>query len=283
MCLAALTMDGATLSAEQIRNAWNANPDGAGIAFFDANQKLQSFRTLSLAKFERAYARLVADGRHESPMAIHFRYATHGDSTIANVHPFRMDRHTLAIHNGMFPIETNDSRSDTCIFVTETLRRLGPIWFDDANLWNLVNGYCQGSYPNKMVILTDNPNAKFRAYVVNSSAGIWNEDETIWFSNRSCESSQAVRSIGTWNANSWVQYGNEDWNEKATQDETDEWALCEMCGEPSVSYLDETETMACFICGTCQACAFEWNECTCRKALRAHEQTDSQFALFEMR
>lgn len=283
MCMATLTMQGATLTNEQIRNAWRANPDGGGIAYFDANGNVQAFRTLSLAKFERGYARLVAQGANESPMAIHFRLATHGDSTVANVHPFRMDEHTMVIHNGILPIDATDSRSDTCIFVTETLPKLGALWFDDAHMWNLVDNYCANGYPNKLVVLTSNPDARGRAYIVNKDAGHWNKDKTIWFSNRSYEC--ATKTTRSWNANSWVHYANEDWNANATHEETDEWERCYMCDEPGVAYLDETGTNVCYLCGTCQGCSFEMDECACGETptLRTHEQTENQFALFHMR
>ena len=281
MCLATLTMQGATLTSEQIRNAWNANPDGGGIAYFDANGNVQAFRTLSLAKFERGYARLIDEGAHNSPMAIHFRLATHGDSTIANVHPFRMDEHTMVIHNGMLPIVATDSRSDTCIFVTETLSKLGALWFDDAHMWNLVDNYCSNGYPNKLIVLTNNPNAKGRAYIVNQRSGYWNAEKTIWYSNRSHECPTSVRKYGP---NSWVNYGNEDWDSRSTHEETDEWERCYMCDELGVAHLDETRTMVCYLCGTCQMCSFEVDECECERDAtpRTHEQTENQFALFAM-
>lgn len=274
MCLATLTLDGATLSEEQIRNAWNKNPHGGGIAYFGTNGKIQSFRTLSLPKFIRGYARLLEDGAHESPMAIHFRLATHGDRTIANVHPFRMDANTLVIHNGMFPIDEIDDRSDTCIFVTETLAKLGPLWMDDANLRNLVEGYCDAGYANKLVVLTDNPDAKFRAYIVNQSAGHWSSDKRIWFSNRSHESPEVKR----WNP-SWFATPNETWD-ASPDDPEDEWRECGMCGENGVAYLDESGTDVCYLCGTCVGCAMEWEDCTCGPAIRFHEQTDAQIAMF---
>lgn len=288
MCLATLTTNGRTLTDEQIRNAWNANPHGGGIAYFDSTGKVQAFRTLSLPKFQRAYARLIDEGLHYSPMALHFRLATHGDKTINNVHPFRMDANTLVIHNGMFPIEPNDSRSDSCVFVTETLPKLGSLWFDDSNLHNLVQGYCDGGYPNKLVVLTDNPNAKFRAYVINASAGYWDAEREVWYSNRSHEGSKKRATVTSGNANSWVHYPNEDWNAIAS---SDDWEECGMCGEASVTYLDETKTRTCYLCGTCQTCAFDFSECTCSgevatlrtdDAGRIHAQDESEFSLWHM-
>jgi len=281
MCLATLTLDGATLTDEQITNAWNANSDGAGIAYFADNGTVQAFRTLSLAKFRRGYARLVSEGAHHRPMAIHFRLATHGDRTIANVHPFRMDEHTMVIHNGIFPIEDDGSRSDTAVFVEDVLPKLGATWMDDEHLHNLVHTYCDSGYTNKLVILTSNPNAKFRAYVVNAKAGNWNAERTIWFSNRSCESSGSRWARPTPNANAWIHEPNETWETRDASHD-DEMPECEMCSENAVGWLEENGQPTCLICGTCQTCSFDYTECTCGKMGTLHAMTERQFALFEM-
>jgi glutamine amidotransferase len=284
MCLATLTLDGATLTDEQIRTAWCANSDGGGIAYFDGNGKVQAFRTLSLDKFLRGYERLISEGVHERPMAIHFRLATHGDRTIANVHPFRMDEHTMVIHNGMFPIETTASRSDTSIFVQDVLPKLGPLWMDDDHLHAMVHAYCDSGYTNKLVVLTSNPNATHRAYIVNSSAGHWNDAKTIWFSNRSYVSSPtrwttpSRWSAPTSDANAWIHEPNETWDAPSSSgDALDE---CAMCGEDAVAWLDDNGAPTCLICGTCQTCAFDYMECTCGGA-SLHSMTDNQFALFD--
>ena len=281
MCLATLTMDGATMDETSMRNAWNANPDGGGIAYFDANDRVQAFRTLSLAKMLRAYDRLQDAGAHRLPMAIHFRFATHGDATIANVHPFRMDEHTLVIHNGMFPIETIGNRSDTSIFVGDVLPRLGPTWMDDPCMFGLVEGYCQNGYANKLVILTSNPNAKFRAYIANAGAGAWNDARTIWNSNRSWQT-PALQSAA---ARNWWSAPNETWGASTAGDDGNEWRECGMCGEDGVAYLDESGTDVCYLCGSCTGCGHEWDECKCHGAiapLRFHAMTDSQSSLFAM-
>jgi hypothetical protein len=279
MCLATLTLDGATLTNEQIRNAWCANSDGAGIAYFDGKGIVRAFRTLSLPKFERGYARLIEEGAHKRPMAIHFRLATHGDSTIANVHPFQMDEHTMVIHNGMFPIEGSGSRSDTAIFVQDVLPKLGPLWFDDDQLHDLVHTYCTAGYANKLVVLTSNPRATHRAYLVNSSAGNWNADKTIWFSNRSHEPYRPTVKWSAPTANAWIHEPNETWAEIDAKEESP-FGECEMCSENAVDWLDENGQPTCLICGTCQTCAFDYSECTCA-GIGLHALTTNQFALFD--
>ena len=267
------------MTESAMRNAWKANPDGGGIAYFDSSGTVQAFRTLSLEKMLRGYDRLLDANAHAMPMAIHFRYATHGTNTIENVHPFRMDRHTLAIHNGMFPIESTDGRSDTSIFVEDVLPKLGATWMDDPNLFALVQAYCEQGYANKLVVVTSNPNAKFRAYIVNPSAGAWNNAETIWNSNRSWETPapRMASTINFWNR------PNEDWATCGTAGESsDDWATCKMCGEMGVSYLDESGTNVCFICGSCEGCGNEYDDCTCGTTIPFHAMTDAQSALFAM-
>lgn len=273
MCLAALALEGATLTEEEIRNAWSSNPDGGGIAYFGDNGKVRAFRTLSLSKFLRAYDRICSESLSNAPMAIHFRLATHGTSTIENVHPFWMDTHTLVIHNGIFPIEATGSRSDTAIFVEDTLAKLGPLWFDDENLWNLVEGYCDASYPNKLVVLTDNPQAKFCAYIANESAGNWNTEKNIWFSNRSHERTNQRATTGN-----WVYTPNEDWGTVTLKENDEQWSVCDFCAEIGVAWLDESGTPVCHICGTCQPCGFDWEDCACQSQKPLHRMNDNQLA-----
>ena len=274
MCLATLTLDGATMDERSMRNAWNANPDGGGIAYFNANGRVQAFRTLSLEKMLRGYDRLIDAGAHRSPMAIHFRYATHGANTIANVHPFRMDEHTMVCHNGMFPIETNDARSDTAIFVGDVLPKLGALWMDDPILFDVVQTYCDSGYTNKLIVLTSNPNAQFRAYIVNERAGKWNDAQTIWNSNATWQT-PAQRTQTNWFA----------WDAPSAScaiGDDDGWTKCHMCGEHGVTYLDESGTNVCHVCGSCAGCQNEWEDCTCGTPLRLHAMTDAQSSLFAM-
>jgi hypothetical protein len=273
-------MDGATMTESAMRNAWRANPDGGGIAYFDPCGTVRAFRTLSLDKMLRGYDRLLDAKAHRTPMAIHFRYATHGTSTIENVHPFRMDRHTLAIHNGMFPIEATGDRSDTAIFVQDVLPKLGPTWMDDPQLFDLVETYCTSGYANKLVLLTSNPDTKFRAYIVNQSAGDWNEAKTIWNSNRSWETPALRSTINFWNR------PNEEWGSCASNassaGDDDQWRTCNLCGEDAIAFLSDSGTDVCHICGSCAGCQFEWEDCTCKAAPRLHAMTDAQSALFAM-
>lgn len=277
MCLATLTTNGATLSDDEIGNAWNANSDGGGISYFDADGKVRTFRALTLSEFREGYASLIRAGFHRSPMAIHFRLATHGDRTMANVHPFRMDANTVICHNGMLPIETVGSRSDTAIFVEDVLPKLGALWFDDEHMWDLVEGYCQNDYPNKLVVLTDHPDAKFAAYVVNESAGHWNDAKTIWFSNRSHERSRGKRT-----ANAWVNYGNEHWDSwSCDAPESDAFTECDLCSEIGVALLDESGTPTCFICGACQTCWDTWDICECSQTPSVHRMTNAEFGAWQ--
>ena len=280
MCLATLTTNSATLTDDEIRNAWEANSDGAGIAYFDATGKVRTFRALTLPEFREGYAALIADGRHRSPMAIHFRLATHGDATIRNVHPFHMDAHTVVCHNGMFPIESVGSRSDTSIFVGDVLPKLGALWFDDAHLFDLVEAYCQNGYANKLVLLTDNPDAEFAAYIVNESAGHWNDAKTIWFSNRSYERSRRKGAT-----RSWVNYREDTWDGPSCgipAEHADDFGECDLCSEIGVALLDENGTPTCFLCGTCQACWEPYDLCECAETPSVHRLTDAEFGALPM-
>jgi glutamine amidotransferase len=75
------------------------NPDGTGIGFFDANG-LPVLDKEPVAAFEdAAFAR---EARHISSTTFvsHIRYATTGDHTVPNTHPFAIDGRVFA-HNGV--------------------------------------------------------------------------------------------------------------------------------------------------------------------------------------
>lgn len=275
MCLAALALDGAQMDESEIRRAWSSNSDGGGLAYFDANNKVRAFRTLSLSKFLRGYDRILSEAAPGAPMAIHFRLATHGSKGIGNVHPFTQNANTMVAHNGMFPFEGVGDQSDTALFVGEMLPRLGDRWFDDPYLFHLVEAYCDAGYTNKLVVVTSDPDANERAYLVNERAGNWNASKTIWFSNRSHEPRGRTTQKAT--TNSWVNLPNEDWNACAVVSDNDGWTRCAFCDELGVTYLDETGTLVCHICGTCEPCGAEWDDCECYGSI--HRLTDAQLAL----
>ena len=267
MCIAIYQPRNVCLSDEELRTAWSNNPDGAGFAYV-SDGRIVTYRTMHLRKLMRAYRDAVANHGASSHMMVHFRLATHGTTTIDNVHPFAQDAHTMIVHNGILPTPTiADGRSDTATFVQDYLPRLGATWFDDERLHHMVSEYCAGS---KLIVMTTNPDANYGAYIINERTGHW-DHRGMWFSNRSHEAcSVRTRSWG---------------GPRPTIDEDDDaWlvgALCPLCDADAVDNDPITGALVCFDCYSCVSCGWEADQCACvqtPRAPRLHTITDTQWA-----
>jgi glutamine amidotransferase len=117
----------------------------------------------------------------------HARYATHGVKNESNCHPFKVgntEHDTYLAHNGVLDIliPNDDKRSDTRIMAEELLPRLGGVSaLDDDYLFDMVSSWASGS---KVAVMTNDPSAKHRLYIINESSGSW-DDQGIWWSNKS--------------------------------------------------------------------------------------------------
>lgn len=269
MCLAIYCEAGATCAESDLRTAFDANPDGAGFMYINGGGSLVLEKFLDFDPFLKALDR-AQDENGDSPFGIHFRWATHGSKGLENVHPFRVDKYTGMLHNGVLPVVMGkgSKRSDTAVFAEDYLTRLSPTWYDDPMLFDMVEQYCTGS---KLVVLTTNPAAQYSAYIVNEDAGHWNTANDVWYSNRSYEKSQAACAVPT-----LKQYTSDDlaWWRKATEDDPIGYGdICEWCGEREV--MDEV----CFACESCQRCTLNVDKCECYvEATSIHNLKDEDIA-----
>ncbi len=191
MCVAILQVKGAvTLTTEQIKRGWHANPDGGGYAFIHPQtEKIVVRKSLSRLEFVKAY---MAD--HErygalSPFIVHLRFATHGDPHSNTTHPFSVDTsdgQTVFAHNGIVSptlTATTATRSDTMVFRDFILNDLPDGWLDNLAIKDLVQEYIGWS---RLVFLTTSKSAKHEWYIIGEDTGEWDEQGN-WFSNTSCE------------------------------------------------------------------------------------------------
>jgi glutamine amidotransferase len=116
----------------------------------------------------------------------HARYATHGVKNELNCHPFKVvgEHDTYLAHNGVLDIliPKDDKRSDTRILAEELLPRLGGVSaLDDDYLYDMMSSWASGS---KVAVMTNDPSAKYKMYIINENAGSW-DDNGIWWSNNS--------------------------------------------------------------------------------------------------
>lgn len=194
MCLAVYHAPAspATLTKRQWLNAADNNPDGIGL-LWAVNGELRSRKWLPDGRRKplmEAWGAYVNLRRLGVPMAVHFRYTTHGENTLDNTHPFFVRDDLAFVHNGVldcsFP--TDKAKSDTYVF-NEMLKTLPPNFLDSANLWRLVEMAAEGS---KLVFLR----ADGKAWIANMGLGHW--DQGSWFSNNTHESSVFASLVDPW-------------------------------------------------------------------------------------
>lgn len=117
----------------------------------------------------------------------HARFATLGETTVDNCHPFMVGNDPLTYlgHNGHLPIvePKGDTRSDTRIFAEDLLPRIGGVSsLDNEQVYNLIEDFTSGS---KVCVLTLNPDAEQNCYLIHEEKGNI-DDDGVWWSNDSC-------------------------------------------------------------------------------------------------
>jgi glutamine amidotransferase len=160
------------------------NPHGFGFAI-DTGDGIISERSMSAKKSIARFLEL----REQYPNGYamwHARYATHGVKNELNCHPFKVagEYDTYLAHNGVLDIHIpkGDKRSDTRIMAEELLPRLGGVSaLDDDYVYDMISSWASG---NKVAVMTNDPSAQYKIYIINESLGSW-DDNGIWWSNNS--------------------------------------------------------------------------------------------------
>ena len=173
MCIAILDLNG--VSEENLYNSFQNNPDGVEF-LYNRNGVLRATKLFG-AKFEAVmqnYERIKKEAK-DSPVAIHFRIATHGTVDKSNCHPFFVQPQKIGlVHNGILPLrDPKNKKSDTALFA-EYLRKF-PDPFQDAFMIEMLESYCHGS---KVIFL----NNRDEYLIINENLGHWDTDGN-WYSN----------------------------------------------------------------------------------------------------
>ena len=260
MCLAIFQSAGKQIPEGYLAEGFKNNPHGAGFMYFNEDGALKIAKFMDFEPFIDEYEKQWAIHGQHSPFGIHFRLATHGTTNIDNVHPFRMNENVGVLHNGILNCEIPDKKmSDTASFVKYYLNNLPRNWQDNEYLFDMVEQYCYGS---KLVVMTNDPDAKYCAYIVNEEAGHWNSG--VWYSNSSYSCARNK-------SKSMVTYKSAQVSAQTFED-YDIYKLdeCQLCGEETV--LDGL----CYNCESCQQCWMTEGECKCASK-SIHSLTPSQF------
>ena len=178
MCVIAHVPAGKALLKEQVEKMWKQNPDGGGFAYLNNQDEWIIRKFMKFDEWWRAYSGTQPNFKHRDFM-VHFRIATHGYVDLDNTHPFVVDDHTIMAHNGVIGCvqDYKDGRSDTRVFVEETLPKLPKGWLDIPELRWLVE---DGSN-SKLLFYTKDPDLSSKVYILDEKGGTWEEE--IWYSN----------------------------------------------------------------------------------------------------
>lgn len=182
MCLLVVASPNSTPRKKDLECASCNNPHGFGFAVVTPDGIITG-RGMSSKKVIKQFLE-VRKQYPDSYAMFHARYATHGVKNEENCHPFKVPSNsdTYLAHNGILDINISagDRRSDTRIFAEDTLPAMGGVTaLDDDHVWAMISKWSLGS---KIVIFTLDPNAKETCYIINESAGHW-DDEGMWWSN----------------------------------------------------------------------------------------------------
>jgi hypothetical protein len=171
------------------------NGDGMGLMWAE-DGKLHIIRQLRrLRRFWKRYKALHEAGKD---VVIHFRMATHGDTTMRNVHPIHVNSRLALVHNGILDgFSIKDERSDTRQFVDTILKAMPNDWYKEDNAaWNTISLLTAGS---KMIFM----DSQGLVRIMHKDAG-WPK-EGNWFSSMSWKLSGAYGYY-------YNHYKNNGWN-----------------------------------------------------------------------
>ena len=251
MCLLVVCNPNSTPSKDELTTGACKNPHGFGFAI-DTGSGIISERSMSAKKSIRRFLEL----REQYPDGYamwHARYATHGVKNELNCHPFKVsgEHDTYLAHNGVLDIliPKGDRRCDTRIMAEELLPRLGGVSaLDDDYVYDMISSWSNG---NKIAVMTNDPSAQYKIYIINESAGSW-DSNGIWWSNNSHQPTPIITNTHEHSVyDIVVSDGHFGYDEKFE---------CPNCA--SLIDLWESE-LYCLICECCFDCSAQFLDCLC--------------------
>lgn len=212
MCLIAYAQkDKSDITTTNLTRGFAHNNDAWGVMFPDG-ERVQMFKDTSKLEDFFAAWRGVPD---KTPVASHFRFATHGSKGVENAHPFDVlgDGRIGMMHNGVIrSMGTEADLSDTAIFVRDWIKpqlEHSPELIE-IDAWRGMVGDFIGQGSKLLFMLWDG-----RTFLINDKQGHW-EAPGVWYSNKYSIEPEVVRGVGVpsrfWHA---PHYGNNPTGEYA--------------------------------------------------------------------
>lgn len=162
------------LSKEHFKNSQKANNDGFGMAYI-VNNELKTYKTIAYSWKDNYKHYLKIRNQTDKPILLHFRFATHGEKTLKNTHPFFISDVAM-VHNGIIDIDGDANKSDTVLFgeLLEKLPNINELLLNDS-FKKIIENYI-GLF-NKLAFLFKNGDYK----IYNEAQGHWQNEN--WYSN----------------------------------------------------------------------------------------------------
>jgi len=205
MCLAIYKKADGIIPENHLKNGYESNPDGAGIAFPDGNGKVIVKKGMwTFEQFMAEYNQVK-----DKALLIHFRWSTCGKDGDVNCHPFSLndEKHAL-IHNGHIAIKLHQDKSDTATFahlVIEPLLKAGLSPAKPALVFLIEQTIGSG---NKVAIM----GADGEAVIYNAEKGNWEDNNKVWYSNTGYKDARIYSTNK--HINSYTEEDWKDWYDK---------------------------------------------------------------------
>jgi len=256
MCLLVVCNPNSTPSKDELTTGACKNPHGFGFAI-DTGSGIISERSMSAKKSIARFLEL----REQYPDGYamwHARYATHGVKNELNCHPFKVsgEHDTYLAHNGVLDIliPKGDRRSDTRIMAEELLPRLGGVSaLDDDYVYDMISSWSNG---NKIAVMTNDPSAQYKIYIINESAGSW-DSNGIWWSNNSHQPTPTITTYTHEPSVYDIVVADRHFQSTDYEDNKFECPNCE-----ALIDLWESE-LYCLNCEACFDCSAQFLDCLC--------------------